>query len=1408
MLGAASERERANLSAFARRGYALPMADAKQGSPERWAVTRRWRRLSSDEPESPPAATADLAAHDTLALLGSAGSGKTHEARLLMSLERVGGRKVVWRRLAECVTTAGDLERELAGLKASLTDGCSVYLDALDEAMIPVRPAWELVAKWISKECSGRGLKLRVTCRPAVWQQAVEVALAGTRPGGEHGVFQLLPMDADDILAAASAHALDAGAFLRAAGSRRVAPLAENPLTLRMLLRLFAESGDLPGSLAELYKLAIASLASDPRERLERGTQLQSPPERLVRAAGLVSLYATLSGRLEVSLADDPPAGQLGRLEILDPDGGGQPIDPGLLRELSQCGLCTATAPRSFAFIHRQLVEYLAASFLSRLPAHQARSCLASGLGWRRGVAGPMRETAAFLATMSNDIARWIVECDPEVVGLSELADHGLREAAFGGLLARARGGELTDAAIRRDVAVNGFRCPGVESMAVAALSERGDAAEHVVELGLSCVEEWDLSGRSRELADLVLDPSAPMRCRSTAGHLLRRLGNADAKARLLPLARGEPGDEHHDLIGHAVACNWPERLGARQVLDALGRDRGNVVGSYESMLWHLEERGFCAADDLAAGLLWARGAHSAVGQHDAEHRIAIRIAHEAFGRLDEPGVLGDLTDLLVAWQGGAHSFPLVALERSPPGAGGDALRPSPLPANPDARRALIAELVRHPRGGRAGVHWICNRLAQVEDFGWLLSQAASPENPMDRREAFARIADWVDWPPSRECRRLWRRHRRTEPIGRTLGGRVPENGWQWAVRLLRRWRHRVHQAFHARRHRPRRLRPSRAALLGAAVKRSEAGDADAFVDVADLLVMDEFGRYRDSWRLLTDGDAWASASGRLRGRVLRAAERFLLDGAAHVDHALSLPDGTSVAGGIQGLLLVCDLDPGWLRRRPAEWWDLWAPYICRDLHFNTSGEPDDSKERLYLIAWELAGGRVTEHLVREARREAAAGHTVRELLQRSPDSLNAGLRERLLDELIAGRVGAGAAGPCAEFLCCRDPAALDTLLVHLRASADEWSDTRRRVLAEAFLSDASRSWGTLAALCAARPGEAREVLALIAHDDRLRGPHAARRPLDGLTVDELRQLAEALLGAFPPEADPRRRGAYAVRPADSAAFLRDELIRHLGGRSDAEAVSALELLESAFGGRYLWLRRARVGAARAWREAQWSPLPPSLVARLAASAEHRLVLSAEDLREGVAFAARRFGDWLLRDGRAMVEALWNTGPPRPSPKPENFVSECLANELRSYLRESCVTASREAEVHRRKLPKRLGGAAGSEIDILVQVPAPGAGSGRPLQLPVEVKLSCNAEADSSIQGQLADRYLPELGVLDGVFVLVWMSLENPAGLSEAHRPLWPSIECATRELSNQAAALEELRGVRIEVVVLDATLQ
>ena len=73
---------------------------------------------------------------------------------------------------------------------------------------------------------------------------------------------------------------------------------------------------------------------------------------------------------------------------------------------------------------------------------------------------------------------------------------------------------------------------------------------------------------------------------------------------------------------------------------------------------------------------------------------------------------------------------------------------------------------------------------------------------------------------------------------------------------------------------------------------------------------------------------------------------------------------------------------------------------------------------------------------------------------------------------------------------------------------------------------------------------------------------------------------------------------------------------------------------------------------------------------------------------------------------------------------------------------------------------------------------------------------------------QLANRYMRQLGVGFGVYVVVWMAGPAAPRGKAVGRPRWGSIDAAREAMEQQAQELAHSQGLTIIPLVIDASLR
>ena len=1170
-----------------------------------------------------------------------------------------------------------------------------------------------------------------------------------------------------------------------------------------MLVRLHQSKHGLPASLKDLFQEGLELLVSDPQERREIDTQNPLSPPALLEAAERLACYMVLSGRESVHLGDEPTPNQLSLHDLSGK------VTPEELRAIGLSGISDSTSPASFRFGHRQFAEYLAGRRLARLPAHQARAFLESPGGWNNGVAGPLRETAAFTAMFNADVADWIATRDPEVIGLSDVADSNLRRTATLALMDRFRRGQMTDAQLRPGVlAFKGLRYDNADADLRPVLTDRGNGCDDLLECAIDLARSWKLSALNDDLADLVLHSAAPLPMRVAAGYALRDCGDATVRARLKPLIAGLPEDEADELKGIALSCTWPDQLSMPELLAALtARRRPSFLGAYESFLWKLDTEEFATADHLAPALRWAKSQVSELGDTDVLHRIAMRIAQSALQELNDPVVARELTALLKHWAT-HYTSPLAWLpdNRLEPRTTAELEEKAPLRRNPDARRRLIDLLVRviKTREELLELEHLTPGLRDHGYFLWLLGRACDRRRRMTVRRNYLHLAWLFRWWESPEYFSAWLRMCDDEPMRSILGNqRSVDLASEEATQLRNHWEQ---VSNRPRTKEPVPLDPPPCDRVLRVLGLAETKDVRYFKNLCTELTLEPTStHYGSGQRILTKTPGWREANEKTRIRIVEVAKTYLSAEGVASEASSSVSPHSFHVDVLGAMWLVLECEPGWLNSRAESWWSDWCWYIFRELIPDLAGESGEPKKEIARLLNKKSPTAVGREILALASGQDN-GHEglLRSLLRLFLNEPNAELDESLCNVLRKGTIVELDTGTVAEFVLKRAPEiSIPVCLDILSGAVEGISETAVEQVAVSLLGvRAGESWHGLKTFLCSAEERARKVLKMFAHEE-------ASSFLESASTRQLGELAAILIELFPPETDPDLEGVHEVTPDDSARTLRNRLISYLGGLEDAEAVAALRELERRFGARHSWLRRPRSEAERALRLSRWSPFPVDVISGVLGADTWRLVRSEDDVVDGIEYALEKYAAALREDAGDSVEDLWNTAKGEtPTPKAEEHVSSKLCAAVRAYFRDYAVAADREVEIHRRSVARDAGGEPGSEVDILVQVAGCGTLSSDAIRVPIEVKLSSNDEAKTAVREQLAGRYIPQLGASHGIYVVVWMNLPRSEELRAHHRPKWQSIESAREDLREEAERLSREKGICVRAVVVDGSLR
>ena len=355
-----------------------------------------------------------------LVLLGEAGMGKSSE--LLVEDQRLRGAQMPVARfdlgaepdissLRDTVLTSPEVTAWLAG-----TDDMVMLLDGFDEANASFSKLPDQLIKLLDGLPCDR-LKLRITSRTSVWPARLSAGLASRWPDLQQLV--LAPLTEEDARAAAQDTLGDDSAFLSVVKARDLGTLAARPLTLRMLMTVQRDDGELPVDRVDLYERAVKVLARENHvRRIEEPSSTGHPVEERLRAARPLAAVSIVSGRTVIhpKRAVDTPDNDLALDDIARTS-----HEMSILLEVLGSGLFTSAVDGAVRWTHRSIGEFLAAQILADLPV-DATGYLLSGSSASEQVVPQLAGVATWAAALRPEMYRWLADREPGLLLTANLA--------------------------------------------------------------------------------------------------------------------------------------------------------------------------------------------------------------------------------------------------------------------------------------------------------------------------------------------------------------------------------------------------------------------------------------------------------------------------------------------------------------------------------------------------------------------------------------------------------------------------------------------------------------------------------------------------------------------------------------------------------------------------------------------------------------------------------------------------------------------------------------------------------------------------------------------------------------------------------------------------------------------------
>lgn len=1321
-----------------------------------------------------------------LVLLGEPGSGKSETLRLdgpVLPEGVVADDSVVTLDLAE-YGTEGRLASALfdhpkvqAWRSASAGELC-VVLDSLDECRERISHLATVLGSEFRRWPTDR-LHLRICCRTTDWPESLQQTLK--TKFDSVAVYELQPLRREDVdVLVRAAGVDDAEAFSAAVMTSEIGPFAARPLTLALLVRLYARDGRLPAEMVRLYELGLTQLADEPNQarRDAKTTRWGTAAERLAVAGRLaaMSVFGQRDGfwlGLEAESLPNSlkPSDCIGGTETA----GGTTVEVSAssVHETLQTGLFASRGESMVGWAHRTFTDYLAARFLAgrQIDGGRLRDLLFAPDGH---LYPQVHSIAIWLMRLDVDRYGRLAADDPELLlgSPNDVSASAHRAAAVRGLFEKAASGEFSHRLGQR---YDALAYPEIEALVGERLGE-GNRQEQ--ELALKIAGGCRLSGLRDNLVEIVLDTSAEYLLRTEAGHALAAIADIAPSPELvtLALAAGGEDDPDDELRGVALRATWPHLIATSEVLESLAPPRRpNLLGAYRGFLLLDLANGLTPADALP-GLSWLLDLEESGGQHNSVTTLADRIVAVALDALDDAAVAEKLAQLAV--QRSKLHEPLF-VDR--------VFAREQWEVTDSQRRMILAAALSlvTPEDAIALVQSGQARTGLVDpsDLKWLVERF---DEVPDERPALARLIQWLFHP---------------EHSGHAALVLDLSSEHDIRTGALARWFEQVELESPEA---TLRRRSSRVAPPDNQVPSAPSTD-DLEEAIGEQLDLFDSGDDTGFWRAchfmyepqdesdpdITGQERWQQISAETRVRFREAARVYLDVGNCDPDSWLGTGKLWRPAwAGYRALLLLEREEPNRLAELAPETWRRWAPILFALPAAHGGGDWDD-KKTLLRRARDAAQEELTQvaiSLIEVASENGQPVNRNRELAE----IWSAPIVEWLVDALSGGHLHPTTAAELRRLLVQQDAA---TGMQHLLLLLQGGGEPSLRAEAAGLLleHDAADSWEAIAEAMSADPEFARQVIfAYLAGA----GHHAVPALPDRALAD----LYLRLVSLFPREGDPNFEDdeiAHFVGPREQAGRLRESILSSLQRRGTPEAVEAIETIERALP-QYPWLGYVRREAQLALRTNNWPSVAPAELLELSTRGNARLVHSESQLREVVVAALEKIQE-RLTGATPEAHLLWNTDESQRRPKDEEDISDYFANRIQDLVVDSGAVVNREVEV------RRNGKGIGERTDLCVDAIVTDRASNLRLTVVVEVKGAWHPLIYAAIRNQLAERYMQDFCTDDGIYLVVWPDVDSwqvdeRRRNQVASRPLVRTLA----KLERRAAEEQQRSGRRIDVVAMD----
>jgi predicted NACHT family NTPase len=433
-----------------------------------------------------------------------------------------------------------------------------IFLDSLDECLLRIDNVTALLAEEFKQyQDKAEHLFLRITCRTAVWQFSFEEQLKHIWGEDQVRIYELAPLRQNDVKDAAKLEGIDnPDVFLQEVWNKKIVPLAIKPITLGFLFDIYRCHGQFSENqtLYDLYREGCRMLCdeeedSDPR-RPGRNGNLELD-QRLIVAARIaaVTVFANRDAIWRRNRGQVPDEDVLCQeLQGYERVNGNRfEVSEAAIREVLDTGLFSSRGLNRIGWAHQTYAEFLAAWYLKqhKLNLSQILSLI---IHPDQKLIPQLQETAAWLADMMPEVFQEVMKTDPDIllqIDLENKSDD--QKKALVSSLLKAHGDGILPRRynFRRYTKLSHSTLAKQLHPYVCGHTGNENAQRVAIDIAGAC----RLKELQNDLVNVALNPQELYWTRVSAAVSVCQIGDAVTKAKLMPLALSQAGDDPEDEL-------------------------------------------------------------------------------------------------------------------------------------------------------------------------------------------------------------------------------------------------------------------------------------------------------------------------------------------------------------------------------------------------------------------------------------------------------------------------------------------------------------------------------------------------------------------------------------------------------------------------------------------------------------------------------------------------------------------------------------------------------------------------------------------------------------------------------------------------------------------------------------------